>query len=80
MDFNQSPPYARAARTSIVGRPRRLARRLQEALHAPQHGLGVALCLFDLDDFKTINDNLGHAAGDRLLHAVAQAVAAITPQ
>ncbi|MBL0028090.1 MAG: EAL domain-containing protein [Rhodanobacteraceae bacterium] len=61
---------------ALTGLPNRIALRLRigDAIqHAQRSGDGeLALLFIDLDDFKRINDTLGHDVGDEILAAVAR--------
>ncbi|MCH1920120.1 EAL domain-containing protein [Shewanella sp. A3A] len=41
------------------------------------HARSIAVCYLDLEQFKLINDNCGHVAGDRMLALVAKAMTSV---
>ncbi|HEY0220067.1 MAG TPA: EAL domain-containing protein [Afipia sp.] len=64
-----------AQHDGLTGLPNRilLRQRLDELLaHTRRSGDKLAVLFLDLDSFKSINDTLGHAIGDKLLNAVAR--------
>jgi len=63
-----------ALHDALTGLPNRVLfyDRLQVAIqHAQRDGTELAVLFFDLDNFKNINDTLGHSVGDTLLQEVA---------
>ena len=64
----------------LTGLPNRalFVNRLEQSLAAAARtGHPVAVAFIDLDDFKRVNDTLGHAAGDLLLQEVAGRLSAV---
>ena len=62
---------------SLTGLPNRasFAEHLDEAMRrAKRAGWPLALLFLDLDNFKRVNDSLGHDAGDRLLRVAAERI------
>ncbi|MDP4025015.1 EAL domain-containing protein [Methylobacterium sp. NEAU 140] len=63
---------------ALTGLPNRVALNQQMAAAIAQAGrdAGFAVFALDLDDFRPVNDTLGHGVGDELLVAVAQRLSA----
>lgn len=65
---------------ALTGLPNR-ARFMHEASHALRAHLGrsdkIAVLYVDSDNFKAVNDRLGHAAGDELLVEIARRIGAL---
>ena len=73
--------YNLAVLDSVTGSYNRryLEQRLEsEVARAQRHKLPMTAILFDLDNFKSVNDQFGHAAGDSLLKAFAEKLSKAT--
>ena len=57
--------------TGLVNRASLRKRVAEASARATRAGTSVAVMFVDLDDFKMVNDTMGHAAGDLLLRDVA---------
>lgn len=55
-----------------IGNRRRFNEAIETAYGLSRQGKACAVCLFDMDKFKSINDRFGHAEGDRVLTEAAR--------
>lgn len=71
-----------ALHDALTGLPNRkyFVEQLDQALLRRRPEARVVVAYIDLDDFKLVNDTLGHAAGDRLLCDVSAALQAEFPE
>ena len=70
----------RATRDGLTGLPNRatLLGMLDEAVRSRRSSdLLTAVLFIDIDNFKVVNDSLGHAAGDELLRGIAERIAGV---
>jgi len=74
------PAPGRAGADPLTGLPDRawILDRLAVDLQAAQHaGTRVAVLFLDMDDFRVVNDSLGHPAGDEVLVTVADRISGV---
>lgn len=78
LEAQRGEARALAQRDALTGLPNRLAfdERLK-SLCADRPAKPLALFYLDLDDFKPVNDTMGHAAGDQVLCQVGQRLMAL---
>ena len=62
------------ALTNVFNRRHFMEQALTEQKRCQREGFGYALLMLDLDSFKDINDNHGHACGDKVLTAIAKTI------
>lgn len=60
--------------TGLLNRRYFQERMSEEIERSRRHRLPLSLIMIDLDDFKSINDGLGHMAGDEVLQCVARCI------
>jgi len=60
--------------TGVLNRRAFFSYAQEQLLAANRYGHKLALILLDIDHFKSINDDYGHLAGDRVLRVVAQMI------
>jgi diguanylate cyclase (GGDEF)-like protein/PAS domain S-box-containing protein len=77
---NQQQLFHLAHHDRLTGLPNRanLQTRLDDAIgQARAHNTSLAVMFLDVDNFKIVNDSLGHSAGDHVLVAFAERLAAM---
>jgi len=62
--------------TGVANRQALLVALYAEVERATRYGRPLSVAFVDIDHFKSVNDNYGHAAGDQVLRGVAQTIRA----
>jgi diguanylate cyclase (GGDEF)-like protein len=64
----------------LTGAPNRAAFLKELGARVQSKATGYAVAMLDLDRFKSVNDNFGHAAGDEVVRSVWRSLHAVLPE